>query len=235
MFPTGERSDLSQNEPLPLNEETRELLRGGARLVNLGGSEAEGALHAVPTAMLLLQEICQRLRAGSLRLGEVDSRLDALRNEAKFAEARGTLDAALAAESVPHYQEQLEIRLDYLTTFESIFRTGQVQKDFHPWGQLRALALRVEQGFPLVVDDELRVFLRTVAPTVAMRESEAGELLETVGGAETLVMAMVKLVKEGRQRVAQALQQAIRLQEGGDIEMVEENLASLEERPSHDE
>ncbi|MET0403492.1 MAG: DUF2379 family protein, partial [Cystobacter sp.] len=113
---------------------------------------------------------------------------------------------------------------DYLATFESIFRTGQVQKDFHPWGQLRALALRVEQGFPLVVGDALGVFLRSVAPTVAMSESEAEEILEIDGGAESLVTTMGKLVKEGRQRVSQALQQAIRLQESGDIERARDHL-----------
>ncbi|WP_198316056.1 DUSAM domain-containing protein [Cystobacter fuscus] len=182
----------------------------------------------------------------------MDSQVDALRDNGDFADARKVIEDALTAEVVPHYQEQLEIRLDYLATFETIFLTGQVEQDFHPWGQIRALALRVQRGKTLELRDDLRDFLRRTAPTVAISETETEESLRIVGGTEALLAVMLKRMDDGKQRLSQALHRMIRCQEAGDLEgarhqlrtvlaveivpqyrrMAEENLRSLDVLPS---
>ncbi|OJH41867.1 DUSAM domain-containing protein [Cystobacter ferrugineus] len=251
-FEQLEQRVLVQGEALELSDETRALLSGGARLVDLSPEGTEDSLRGVSTAATLLREIGRRIRDGSLRLGKVDSQVDALRDKGDFAGARKVLEEALSAEVVPHYREQLEIRLDYLATFETIFLTGQVEQDFHPWGQIRALALRVQWGKTLELRDDLRDFLRRTAPTVAIGEAETEESLRTVEGTEALLAVMLKRMDDGKQRLSQALHQVIRCQETGDLDgarhqlravlaveivpqyrrMAEENLRRLNELPS---
>jgi DUSAM domain-containing protein len=161
------------------------------------------------------------------------------------------LEDALTAEVVPHYREQLEFRLEYLAAFETVFLTGHVEEDFHPWGQIRALALRIQQGKPLQLRDDLRDFLRQTAPSVAIREAEAEEALKTEEGTQALLATMLKRIEDGKRRISQSLYRMIRCQEAGDLEgarqqlrevlavevvpqyrrMAEENLTSLDKPP----
>ncbi|MDY7226073.1 DUSAM domain-containing protein [Hyalangium rubrum] len=245
---------LEQGEPLELSDGTRAILTGGARFVAISPKDAEDALRGVSTATTLLGEIRRRIRAASFRLGDADSLADRLREKGDLAGARKALEDALAVEVVPHYKEQLEIRLDYQATFEAIFLTGHVEEDFHPWGQIRALSLRVRQGKPLEPRDDLREFLRKTAPSVAISEAEAEELLDAEKGAEALLAMMLMRMEDGKQRIFQALYQMIRCEEAGDLEgarqqlrevlavelvpqyrrMAEENLSRLD-RPSSEE
>ena len=246
-----DRRVSTRGEPLELDDATQTLLRAGARLVNIDAANTEAALGETSAATLLLREMGRRLREGSNRLGQLESRVETLRDNAEFSQARKALQDALSAEVVPHYREQIEIRLDYLATFESIFQTGRVEEDFHPWGQIRALALRLRQGLSLEMRDGLCDFLRRTAPTLAVSETELDGALKSLPGTESLVLAMAKRMEEGRQRISHALQQMIRLQEAGDLDgargqlqavlavetipqyrlMAEENLALLEAPP----
>ena len=245
------RRVLEQGESLELSDETRAILSGGARLVAINPTDTTDALRGVTTATTLLREIRRRLRNGSKRLGRADSSADRLRDSGDFAGARKELEDALAVEVVPFYREQIAIRLEYLATFETVFLTGHVTEDFHPWGQVRALALRVQQGRPLELRDDLRNFLRQTAPSVAISETEAEETLKTVEGTEALLTLMVMRMEDGKQRISEALYRMIRCQEAGDIEgarqqmrdvlavevvplyrqAAEENLAGLDEPP----
>ena len=242
---------LQQGQPLELSEETRAILTRGARLVAIGPSNTEEALHSILTATSLLREIRRRIREGSRHLGTADSASERLREQGNFAGARKVLEDALTTEVVPLYREQLEIRLEYLATFEKVFLTGHVEEDFHPWGQIRALALRVQRGNRLELHDELREFLRQTAPSVAISEDEAAESLKTVEGAESLLAKMLARIEDGKQRIIQALHRMFLCEEAGDIEgarqqlrdvlavevvpqyrhMAEENLAGLD-KPS---
>jgi DUSAM domain-containing protein len=245
------RRVLEQGESLDLSDATRATLSGGARLVAISPTDTTDALRGVAAATTLLREIRRRLRDGSKRLGTTDAQTDRLRDTGDFAGARRVLEDALAVEVVPHYREQLVIRQEYLATFEEICRTGHVTEDFHPWGQVRALALRVQQGRPLELRDDLRDFLRQTAPSVAISEAEAEEALKTAEGTEALLALMVKRMEDGKQRLSQALYRMIRCQEAGDLEgarqqmrdllatevvpmyrhAAEENLAGLDEPP----
>jgi DUSAM domain-containing protein len=243
---------FEQGAALELDDETRALLARGARLVAINSAEAEESLRSISTATTLLREISRRDDGGSHRLGKADSQTDRLRDKGDFAGARKVLEDALSVEVVPFYREQIAIRLEYLATFEEICRTGHVTEDFHPWGQVRALALRVQQGRPLELRDDLRDFLRQTAPSVAISGAEAKEALTTAEGTEALLALMLKRMEDGKQRLSQALYRMIRCQEAGDLEgarqqmrdllavevvpvyrrAAEENLAGLEEPPT---
>jgi len=238
-----------QGEPLDLSDETCAILRGGARLVAIRPEATTEALREAATAAHHLKEITRRLRDGSARLGTADAQTEHLRDQGDFAGARRVLEDALAAEAVPFYREQLTGRLEDLATLETVFRTGHVTEDFHPWGQVRALTLRVQQGTPLELRDDLRGFLRQTAPSVAISEAEVGEALKTQEGTAALLAQMVKRMEDGKQRISRALYQMIRCQEAGDLDgarqqmrdvlavevvplyrrAAEENLASLDE------
>lgn len=222
-----ERRVLKQGESLDLSDETRAILSGGARLVAISPTDTTDALRGVATATTLLREIRRRLREGSKRLGATDSQSDRLRDMGDLAGARKELENALAVEVVPHYREQLAIRLEYLATFEEIFRTGHVAEDFHPWGQVRALALRVQQGRPLELRDDLRDFLRQTAPSVAISEAEAAEALKTTESTETLLALMLKRMEDGKRQLSQALYRMIRCQEAGDLEGARQQMRDL--------
>jgi DUSAM domain-containing protein len=246
--------DLNQKvsvrgEPLDLSDETCAILRGGARLVALRPEDATDALREATATVGFLRQIMRRLRDGSTRLGTADAQAERLRDKGEFAGARKVLEDALAAETVPFYREQLTGRLEDLTTLETVFLTGHVAGDFHPWGQVRALALRAQQGKSLELRDDVRGFLRQTGPSVALSEADVEEALQTVESTVVLLGRMVKRMDDGKQRLSQALYQMIRCQEAGDlagarqrmrevlaVEVVplyrraaEENLANLDE------
>jgi DUSAM domain-containing protein len=212
------RQVFKQGEPLELSDEIRALLARGARLVAISPADTEDALRSVSTARTLLWEIRRRIRDGSMLLGNTDSKSERLHYQGNFAGARKVLEEALAVEVVPHYREQLEIRLEYLATLETVFLTGHVEEDFHPWGQIRVLALRVQQGKSLELRDDLRAFLRQTAPSVAISEAEADEGLQSVEGAQALLAKMLQRIEDGKQRISQALYRMITCQEAGDPE-----------------
>lgn len=215
---TLEERVLQQGEPLALDEDTRALLSRGARSVAISPEDSEDALRVVSTATTLLKEIRRRIRGGSIRLSKVHSQMDRLWQEADFAGARKVLQEALAAEVVPFYREQLEDQLGHLATLEEIFLSGHVQPDFHAWEQVRALALRLQQGLRLELRDDMRGFLRQTAPSVAIAEPEAQEALQSVGGAEALLLKMLVRLNEGKHRLTQAVGRMLDFQESGNLE-----------------
>ncbi|HEX8703706.1 MAG TPA: DUF2379 family protein [Myxococcaceae bacterium] len=221
------RSVLQQEAVLELSDETRAILAQGARLMAISPTETEEALRGLETATSLLREIKRRTRDGSRSLTRADSNSERLRERGNFAGARKVLTDALASEVVPFYREQFEIRLEYLATFEKVFLTGHVEPDFHPWGQIRALSLRVQRGNRLELRDELRDFLRETAPSVAISEDEAAASLKTVEEAETLLAKMLERIEAGKRRILQALHQMFLCEEAGDIEGARQQLRDV--------
>jgi DUSAM domain-containing protein len=209
---------LQQGEPLALDEETRALLRRGARSVAISSEDSEDALRGVSTATTLLKEIRRRIRGGSIRLSKVHSHMERLWQEADFAGARKVLQDALAAEVVPFYREQLEDQLAHLATLEEIFLSGHVVPDFHPWEQVRSLGLRLQQGHRLELRDDMQDFLRQTAPSAAFSEAETEDALRSVEEAEALLLEMLARLDEGQQRLKEAVGQMIDCEESGDHE-----------------
>lgn len=103
---------LSQGQPLELTEETRALLRRSAREVALPSGETETALRSPSASVNLLEEIRQRIRDGSNRLGDALLRAYALRDEGNLGGARQQLEELLSVEVVPTYRQQAQDALD---------------------------------------------------------------------------------------------------------------------------
>lgn len=221
------RRVLQKGELLELSDEIRAILTAGARLVAISPTDTEEAQRDTSTATSFLREIRRRIREGSRRLGTADSASERLRAQGDLTGARKVLEDALAIEVVPHYREQFEIRLEYLATFEKIVLTGHVEKDFHPWGQIRALSLRVQRGNRLDLRDELRDFLLQTAPSVAISEEAAAESLKTVEEAEALLAKMLGRIETGKQRILQALHQMMLCEEAGDLEGARQHLREV--------
>lgn len=217
-FEKLERQVLERRESLQLNDETRSILAGGAELVAISTVDTKDALRGISTATTLLREISRRLEEGASRQRKADTQADHLRDQGDFAGARKVLEGALAVEVMPYYREQIEIRLEYLATLEAVYSTGHVEADFHPWGQIRALSLRIQHGKPLVLRDDLLDFLRQTAPSVAISKTEAEEILRTEKGAEGLLAMMMRRITEGKHRITQALSRMMDCREAGDRE-----------------
>jgi DUSAM domain-containing protein len=209
---------LERGVALELDDETRALLSGGARAVALHSEDAADALRSASTATTLLREIWRRMEDGNDRLTKARVRAWRLRDEGDFAGARKLLEDLLAVEVVPFYREQAEIELENVATLEAVFLTGHVEADFYPWGQIRALALRVQQGKSLEHRDDLLNFLRQTAPSVAISEAEVEGALESVEGAEALLGKMLARIQDGKQRISRALDRMMSCREAGDRE-----------------
>lgn len=209
---------FERGEPLELSGETRALLRGGAQKVAISAEDTEDALRSLSTATTLLREIRRRMDDGSTRLSKARSRVRRLREKGDFPGASKVLMDALAVEVVPLYRRDLEIQLENLATLEEVFLTGHVDADFYPWGQLRVLALRVQQGKPLELRDDLRDFLRQTAPSVAISDADAESALASVEGAHALLGSMVERIREGERRIEEALLRMMDCREVGDRE-----------------
>ena len=222
-----DRRVFERGESLELNDENRALLSRGARIVAIDSMDTEDALRGVSTATTLLREIRQRIRDGSIRISKAELQVDRLRQRADFAGARKTLEDVLAIEVVPFYREQLEIRLEHLATLEGVFLRGHVEPDFHAWEQLRVLGLRIQQGHRLELRDDLRDFLRQTAPTVAISEAEAASALQSVEGAEALLLKVLGRINEGDHRIKQALSRMMDCREAGDHEAGRQTLRDV--------
>jgi DUSAM domain-containing protein len=226
-FEKLERRVLKQGQSLDLSDETRTILSEGAQFVAISPTDTEDALRGISTATTLLREISRRLDKGSKRQRMTYSQEDRLREQGDFAGARKMLEDALAVEVVPYYREQLELRIEHLTILEEIFSTGHVEADFHPWEQIRVLSLRVRQGKPLELREDMRDFLRQTAPSVAISEAEAEKALETQEGAEFLLARMMKRIRDGKERINRALLRMMDCQEAGDREGVRQAMLDV--------
>jgi DUSAM domain-containing protein len=210
------RRVVEEGEALELGDDTRALLRSGAREVAIHSEDTEDALRSVSAATALLREIQRRMDDGNDRLSEAHLRAQRLRDAGDFPGARKALEDALAVEVVPLYREQLEIQIEKLATLESVFLTGHIAPGFHAWSQVRALALRVQQGRPLELRDDLRAFLRQTAPSVAITEAEADKALESLEGATALLGRMMERILVGEHRIKRALSRMMDCREAGD-------------------
>ncbi len=212
------RRILERGEPLDLHEETRALLRGGALDVAISPEDAEDALRSGSTATTLLREIQRRMDEGSDRRSRAIVQAGERQDAGDFASARKVLEDVLAVEVVPLFREQAARRLRLLSRLEAVAASGHVEANVSPWGQLRVLARRVQQGKPLELREDLRDFLRRTAPSVAIPEAEADKALESVAGAEALVGKMLERIDAGQQRIMQALQRMMDCREAEDRE-----------------
>jgi DUSAM domain-containing protein len=240
-----------RGEPLELTDEVRALLQCSAREVAISSEDAEEALRNPSTATALLQEVRRRITDGSRRLNRARHKAYQLRDAGDLEGARKLMEEVLIAEVVPFYREQAEILLREVARLAAVASGGQVDSELAEWTQLPVLARRVEQGKSLELNNELHGFLRRTALTVAISEAEVEIALSNMEGIAALLGKMLARIRDGEQRITQALYRMTALRDAGDLkgarqqmrdvlaveivpqyrQIAEENLAGLDEMP----
>ncbi len=86
------------------------------------------------------------------------------------------------------------------------------------WNQLWELENRVHQGEALTLTHEVRDLLRRTAPSVALGEAEAEAALDSVESATTLLLKVRARIRDGSNRLSDALQRMYRLRDRGDLD-----------------
>jgi DUSAM domain-containing protein len=86
------------------------------------------------------------------------------------------------------------------------------------WDELRALARQVlENGTPLELTDATHALLRRTAQQVAIPQGDAEAALNDLSTATTLLGEIRRRIRDGSNRLADALHQAYRLRDRGDL------------------
>jgi DUSAM domain-containing protein len=87
------------------------------------------------------------------------------------------------------------------------------------WDDLRALAQRVlHQGAPLELTDETRALLWRTAQQVAISQGDAEEALSCLPTATALLQEIRRRIRDGSNRLGDAMLEAYRLRDEGNIE-----------------
>lgn len=86
------------------------------------------------------------------------------------------------------------------------------------WNQLWGIENRVNQGETLKLTEEVRDLLLRAAPTVAISDAEAKEALGDVGSATTLLRRIRERIRDGSNRLMNALYRMSQLRKKGDLE-----------------
>ena len=86
------------------------------------------------------------------------------------------------------------------------------------WHEIRMLDTRVQQGEALELTDEVCALLRRTAPTVAISAVEVETALTSVESAVGLLHRMRERIRDGSNRIVDALHRMSRLRKKGDIE-----------------
>ncbi|MFY0524863.1 DUSAM domain-containing protein [Archangium gephyra] len=87
------------------------------------------------------------------------------------------------------------------------------------WNPIRALAQRVlTQGEPLELTNETLALLRKSAREVAISSEDAEDALRSQSTASTLLREIRQRIRDGSNRLMQALERAYTLREAGDLE-----------------
>lgn len=87
------------------------------------------------------------------------------------------------------------------------------------WDPIRALAQRVlERGEALELTEETRTLLKRSAQEVAISLADAEDALRSIPNATTLLREIRGRIRDGSNRLSDALHRAYRLRDAGDIE-----------------
>lgn len=86
------------------------------------------------------------------------------------------------------------------------------------WHEIRVLDTRVQQGHPLELTDDVCGLLLRAAPTVAISNAEAEAALANVESATALLRRIRERIREGSNRIGDALLRMYELRDAGDLE-----------------
>jgi DUSAM domain-containing protein len=86
------------------------------------------------------------------------------------------------------------------------------------WDHLWGLEDRINHGEPLELSERMRALLRSAAPTVAISSADVEAALATTESATALLLEIRKRIREGSNRINDALIRMYALQEAGDLQ-----------------
>ncbi|MDC0710447.1 DUSAM domain-containing protein [Stigmatella sp. ncwal1] len=86
------------------------------------------------------------------------------------------------------------------------------------WHEIRLLDTRIQQGRSLELTEDVRELLLRAALTVAIGDAEARASLAHVESATALLREIRERIREGSNRIGDALLRMYELQDAGDIE-----------------
>lgn len=95
------------------------------------------------------------------------------------------------------------------------------------WNQLWELEHRVNQGEALELTDDVCDLLRHAAPTVAIREDETELALSGVESATALLRKIRARIRDGSNRIMDALERMYDLQESGDLDGARQEMRAV--------
>lgn len=96
------------------------------------------------------------------------------------------------------------------------------------WDPIRALAQRVlERGEALELTEETRTLLKQSAQEVAINRADAEDALRSISSAKTLLREIRGRIRDGSNRLSDALHRAYRLRDVGDIEGARKQLEDV--------
>ena len=85
------------------------------------------------------------------------------------------------------------------------------------WDHLWGLEDRLNHGQPLELSERMRALLLSAAPTVAISNADAEAALATTESATALLLEIRKRIREGSNRINDALVRMYALQDAGDL------------------
>ncbi|GHG87408.1 DUSAM domain-containing protein [Comamonas sp. JC664] len=95
------------------------------------------------------------------------------------------------------------------------------------WEPIRALARQVRNGEPLALTDDVKTLLTRTAPEVGISDADAANSLDSRSGAEALLMECARRIKEGSDRIVDALSRAKRHRQAGDYDSARQEMQNI--------
>lgn len=95
------------------------------------------------------------------------------------------------------------------------------------WEPVRALARRVREGERLTLTAEVREMLERTAPEVGIGKADAAAALATAEKAEALLLECARRIKEGSDRIVDALYRAKRHRKAGDFDSARQEMRDV--------
>ncbi|WP_095957151.1 DUSAM domain-containing protein [Corallococcus macrosporus] len=95
------------------------------------------------------------------------------------------------------------------------------------WEPVRALARQVRNGEPLALTDEVKALLTRTAPEVGISDADAASSLGSRAGAEALLLECARRIKEGSNRIVDALHRAKRHRQAGDFDSARQEMRDI--------
>ncbi|MBZ4419108.1 DUSAM domain-containing protein [Myxococcus sp. RHSTA-1-4] len=96
------------------------------------------------------------------------------------------------------------------------------------WDEIRALAQQVlERGVPLELSEATRALLLRTASEVAIPREDAEDALRSVATATTLLQEMRRRIRDGSNRLTDALHELYRLRDTGRLEEARQKMHDI--------